>query len=550
MGSLGLGNGSLRLDDVYLEGATPDGLAVVGHLSVIVDTGGITVLGPEPGERRTVEWERMSPLEFGPPAVLPGGQPVTSLEFVVDGRPLRLLVPAKGEPVGSQELLVEPSGDLAVGDTYRRPDLPADVAAPVVPEPVTAENPEPVTAESPEPVTAESPEPVIASNPEPVTAESPEPVTAESPEPVIASNPEPVTAESPEPVTAESPEPVTAESPAPVDVDELASAAPPEAAPPVHPFDAPVTDPVVEESASDDDDEAPTLPRVWFRPYLRQSQHSRKPALSPAQRMLRLVLVTVLVGLVPVAAGVWYFHLQPSPTRSPGKSPSDMAIAARVGIQPGDLPGWSATAPRMGNPFAAGATTQGAAALGTAQRASTVLARCLHVPVSAVDGAFGMGSAVSQRTAQVSSPSYADPSGNQGAVSSVVDVVKNEQIQQADSDVFQNPALFATCYQPFVQAMLPYATGGGAAGFATATVQPVVVPVPTGPADVEVAAFQIARIANEQGQTTTVVTTAIAVFDGRVQATLGTVSDFVFSLDAQNQLVRDMEIRTIGVSQL
>ncbi len=508
MGSLGLGNGSLRLDDVYLEGATPDGLAVVGHLSVIVDTGGITVLGPEPGERRTVGWERMSPLEFGPPTVLPGGQPVTSLEFVVDGRPLRLLVPAKGELVSPQEVVVEPSGDLALGGTYPRPDLLVDVAAPVVPEPVTAESPDPVIASSPEPVTAESPDPVIAS--------SPEPVTAESPDPVIASSPEPVTAESPEPVE----------------------------------FDAPVTDPGVEESTSHDDDDAPTLPRVWFRPYLRQFQRSRKPALTPGQRMLRLVLVTVLVGLIPVAAGVWYFHLQPSPTRSPGTSPSDMAIAARVGIQPGDLPGWSATALRMGNPFAAGATTQGAAALRTAQRASTVLARCLHVPVSAVDGAFGMGSAVSQRTAQVSSPSYADPSGNEGAVSSVVDVVKNEQIQQADSDVFQNPALFATCYQPFVQAMLPYAVGGGAAGFATATVQPVVVPVPTGPADVEVAAFQIARIANEQGQTTTVVTTAIAVFDGRVQATLGTVSDFVFSLDAQNQLVRDMEIRTVGVSEL
>ena len=81
--------------------------------------------------------------------------------------------------------------------------------------------------------------------------------------------------------------------------------------------------------------------------------------------------------------------------------------------------------------------------------------------------------------------------------------------------------------------------------------QPIVVPVPDRTrATVQVAAFQIARIANEQGQTTTVVTTAIAVFDGRVQATLGTVSDFVFSLDAQNQLVRDMEIRTIGVSQL
>jgi hypothetical protein len=98
--------------------------------------------------------------------------------------------------------------------------------------------------------------------------------------------------------------------------------------------------------------------------------------------------------------------------------------------------------------------------------------------------------------------------------------------------------------------MLPYATGVGAGGFATATVQPIVVPMPTGPSDLDVAAFQIARIANDPGQTATVVTTAVAVFGGRVQATLGTVSNFVFSIDAQNQLVHDLEVRTIGVSQL
>jgi len=110
--------------------------------------------------------------------------------------------------------------------------------------------------------------------------------------------------------------------------------------------------------------------------------------------------------------------------------------------------------------------------------------------------------------------------------------------------------LFATCYQPFVQAMLPYASGGGSTGFATATVQPVVVPVPEGPGTVTVAGFQIARIANAPGQTKTVITTATAVFVGRVQATLGTVSNLVFSLNAQNQLVRELEIRSIGVGQL
>jgi hypothetical protein len=178
------------------------------------------------------------------------------------------------------------------------------------------------------------------------------------------------------------------------------------------------------------------------------------------------------------------------------------------------------------------------------------MARCLRVPVSAVDGALGMGSAALARTAEVISPSYADPAGNGGAVSSVVDVVDSTATQEADATVFQDPALFATCYQPFVQAMLPYASGGGTAGFATATVQPVVLPVPAGSNAVTVAGFQIARIANEKGQTKTVVTMATAVFAGRVQATLGTVSNLVFSLSAQDELVRDLEARAIGVSEL
>jgi hypothetical protein len=101
-----------------------------------------------------------------------------------------------------------------------------------------------------------------------------------------------------------------------------------------------------------------------------------------------------------------------------------------------------------------------------------------------------------------------------------------------------------------VQAMLPYASGSGGVAFATATVQPIVVPVPDGPAPVSVAGFQIARIANVKGQSKTVVSTATAVFDGRVQATVGTVSNLVFSLDAQDHLVRNVEIRVLGVAQL
>jgi hypothetical protein len=65
-----------------------------------------------------------------------------------------------------------------------------------------------------------------------------------------------------------------------------------------------------------------------------------------------------------------------------------------------------------------------------------------------------------------------------------------------------------------------------------------------------VAAFQIARIGSDRAQTVTEVTTAVAIFGGRLQASLGTVSDFVFPIDVQNQLVNTAEARVIGASLL
>jgi hypothetical protein len=419
-----------------------------------------------------------------------------------------------------------------------------DSPAPVVEIPVpVVEIPAPMIVASPTPV-VESPAPVVEipvpvdENPPPVIVASPPPVV-ETPAPVVES-PAPMIVASPVPVI-ESPPPVV-ESPAPV-VESPVS---------VHPSaDVSPPEPELEEPPTDDVEQAQAPPRAWYWSSQRLAVGSRAPQPLLTRRMFRLVLVAALAGLIPLAAGVWYAHLQTGATSTGAKTLSDTKIAGRVGIQPGDLPNWSSTAPRMGNAFAAGATSNGAFGLSTAVQASTNMARCLHVPISAVEGAFGMGNAISQRTAEVASPSYADPSGNGGSVNSVVDVVKTPQIETADANVFQDPSLFATCYQPYVQAMLPFAAGSGAGpGFATATVQPILVPVPAGPGDVEVAAFQIARIANDPGQTTTVVTTAIAVFGGRVQATIGTVSNFVFSIDAQNQLVHDVEVRTIGVSAL
>jgi hypothetical protein len=557
------------MDDVFLEGATPDGPAVVGHLSVIVDTEGITFLGPEPGERRTVGWDRMSPLEFGAPAAMPDGLAVTSLEFQLDGRPLRLLVPSQTGSSGG--VAVEAPAPSAEVFTVEAPEFSGAIAGPVAPapppvfEPVIVPTPDPVAFATPEPVAFATPEPVAFATPEPVVAPTPEPVVAATPAPVAFASPAPVVIAPPTPAPVVIPEPVVIAppTPAPVVIPEPVVIAPPAPTPVVIPEPvvilppAPATssqdvsssEPELEEPVEDESEWTPAQSRAQYRPF---SQASRKTT-SPwhTRRTFRLVLLAVIAALIPLAVAVWSTQGQPSGGGGTTRSLSDTAVAGRVGIQPGDLPNWTSSAPRAGNAFAAGATANGPAGLNTAVQAATVMARCLHVPVSAVEGAFGMGSAISQRTAEVTSPSYADPSGNGGSVNSVVDVVKTPQIARANSNIFQDPSLFATCYQPYVQAMLPFAAGSGSGpGFATATVQPVLVPVPTGPADVEVAAFQIARIANDPGLTTTVVTTAIAVFGGRVQATIGTVSNFVFSIDAQNQLVHDVEVRTIGVSQL
>ena len=612
MGALGLGNGSLRMDDVYLEGPTPNGPAVVGHLSVVVDTAGITFLGPEPGERRTVGWDRTSPLEFGPPASTPAGEQATALQFVVDGRPLRLLVPEHNDlddlantvgvvppkvqgavaPVPSEleldpvappapaPVAVEPVAveSLAVEPAVAAPAVAAPVFVdPLAPAPAPSEPPAPILAEPPAPAVAEPPAPVFVEPPTPIPAEPrapvfvepPAPIPAEPRAPVFVEPPTPAVAEPPAPVFVEPPTPIPAEPRAPVFVEPPAAVVleppvpvllePP--APPDRPHGQAVadgvgTDPLVYDEASEElelddvDDELPPLPRLRGRGAGGRPPGSRLRLARPSRNMVRLVVFTILAGLIPFAAGIRYFQSHGATGQIPPGLLSDSAIAARVGIQRTDLPGWAVAAPTVGNAFAAGATTNGAAALQTAEQASTVMAGCLHVPVSAVDGAFGMGSAVSQVTAEATSPTYLDPSGNGGAVSSVVDVVQSAKAEEADGAVFQDPALFATCYQPYVQAMLPYASGASGVTYATATVQPIVVPVPTGPAPVTVAGFQIARIANETGQTKTVVSTATAVFDGRVQTTMGTVSNLVFSLDAQDQLARDLEIRTIGVSQL
>ncbi len=176
------------MDDVYLEGATPDGPAVVGHLSVIVDTAGITFLGPDPGERRTVGWDRTSPLEFGQPAAMPDGEQVTALEFVVDGRPLRLLVPSQRTAPGDDGVTeVVPVDPTSVTPASVLVEMPPSAETPVVIElPVRIEPPALIEP----PVAIEPPAPVLSAPPASGLLDGPPaPHLAEPPAPVFAAPP-------------------------------------------------------------------------------------------------------------------------------------------------------------------------------------------------------------------------------------------------------------------------------------------------------------------------------------------------------------------------
>ena len=437
LGALGVGKGRLHMEDVYLEGATPDGPALVGHLSVTVDEEGLTVVGPSPGSVRTVGWDRLSSLEFGPATTLPGGVPGTSMHLVLDGRPLRLLVPsARAGGVKMAELAPEPQPTPPVEVLH----FPAEAVAAA---------------------------PVVAPPPAPAP---------------VAVIPPP--------------------SAPPV-------APPPVAPPPVAVVAAPVvetadTEPVVDQPDSElepDDDDDPRPPSVRVLPTA--TRRHRRRASPRALHLRRVVLVTVLLGLIPIAGGVWFFHFRVAPARLPGASLSDAAIAIRVGIQPGDLPGWKGAPTQLGNAFSAGASTAGPEAANAAAQASTVFARCLHVPPSALDGAFGMGGAAAQRTAEVASPLYADPErqrwrrelgGRRGALGPGPGG-RRRGLPDPGAVRHLLPALSSRRCCPTAAARWRRREGSP-----PPRCSPSWSLSPTAPG-VQVAAFQIARIGNDNGQT-------------------------------------------------
>jgi hypothetical protein len=88
-----MGNGQLRLDEVYLTGSTGQGPAVVGGLALVADEKGLSVLGPQPTSVRTMPWGRVSTMAARQTAQLPDGRGAVTLEMEIGGQALRFLVP-------------------------------------------------------------------------------------------------------------------------------------------------------------------------------------------------------------------------------------------------------------------------------------------------------------------------------------------------------------------------------------------------------------------------------------------------------------------------
>ena len=84
--------GGLQLDGVFLTGDTPQGATVVPGLSLVADSRGFSVIGPQPGVERTLAWSQLEHFSFRHPGTLPDGRPATILEATVDGQALRFLL--------------------------------------------------------------------------------------------------------------------------------------------------------------------------------------------------------------------------------------------------------------------------------------------------------------------------------------------------------------------------------------------------------------------------------------------------------------------------
>ncbi len=260
----------------------------------------------------------------------------------------------------------------------------------------------------------------------------------------------------------------------------------------------------------------------------------------------------LLVALVVVAggAGGWYYSQHDAlpllgSSTPPVDAARDLGLATTTVIQPSDLSGWTVQGSAT-EPFAMGSASSAAATRASAG-ASGSLAQCLRVSPSTLSAATGAaGASVPGLTAFAASRVYSDLSGD--AAGSVTDAMDSSSVVQADAKVFSNASLFATCYQPYVQAMLPYLSTqwGSHQSFDTATVDPTTVATP--PPGVHAYAFEITLFGHTGDTGTTASLTDVAVFGGRFQATVSFYSPLVFPVDAQGALVGSTESRVAGIA--
>jgi hypothetical protein len=562
------GGQRLRVQDVLLAGETADGPALANIEALVVDGDGLTIVGPRPGVERLVPWAEISGFEGMQPASLPTGARASALALQVRGRALRFLLPEAAVPPGVVAVLER---DIATHlAEAAKPHLSADAG----------------TA----PLHRGSPTPTMP----PTSALHPLPDAGTAAVPVP-------------PATVPVPPSALPVPPAAVPVPPAAVPVPP-AAPRVVPFDAATgaiggaaaaaTAPA---DADEDEDVAVVAPptddllmskpatgrRERRRRGVRQSttvvakpllaaedfEYSSDPSLPrggpgpgqvievsrPRRSARRLAVLFVVLVFLATGAGVWYYtkHATATPPRDTTR---DLALAESALIgnpsqdprlasgQTPDLPGWSTRPITPGNPFAMGAGGTAAAAQASA-KAAGALASCLAVSPATLSAATGAGgSDTADRTAVVGSHLYGAPAGDPSTAASVTEVFDSSSVVQAGAKVFQNPSLFATCYEPYAQAMLPYVANlASGQKLDAATVQPMSVPAPAG-RNVHAYGYQVTILGHSGANGFTIVLDDVAVLGGRVQTTLAMDSDVVFPVQSQASLVQAAEARVAAVA--
>jgi hypothetical protein len=164
-----LGPDAIVLRHISIEGVVAGRVSVVSGLSLMLDAGGITVDGPEPGASRRLPWSMVRDLQYWESGVLPDGGPAASLTAAVGDRAVRWLIPTSqmtpdteaalravvgrvnGQDAPPPELggpeIAPVGGDVAPGEPRRDAvlPLPAPPASPAawVPDP-TGPGPAPV----------------------------------------------------------------------------------------------------------------------------------------------------------------------------------------------------------------------------------------------------------------------------------------------------------------------------------------------------------------------------------------------------------------------